>query len=224
MIKLKNQKELDKLWDLLKEKNKKTHTRFRDGWEKYTIERKRKIGFIRCQARSKDTRTERQCKNKALKGLLVCMEHAGGRNKVRIRNIIEIKKRLGIYDLGENRALSKELKEVEDLRPEEIEGLYGELKLSIALLRGYLKATPDEEIKRKPSKLMWLIDNISRFKKTHYDMVYAPKSSFTREQVEYMLSRIKGVIIEVVKDTDMLEKISEGIRNLGIQLKEEGFK
>lgn len=222
-MKLKNQKELDKLWDLLQKKNPKTLTKFREGWERYKLN-KSGMGSIRCQARIPGSTPEKQCKNIALKGLLVCIDHVGGRSKQRKKNIVLIKKKLGIYDLGEHRALSKELQEVEDLSPDEIEGLYSELKLSIALLRGYLKATPDEEIKRKPSKLMWLIDNISRFKKTHYDMVYAPKTSFTREQVEYMLSKIKGVIIDIVKDPDMLEKISLGIKNLGIQLREEGFK
>ena len=179
---------------------------------------------MRCQARVDDGNGNAvQCNHPALKNDINCRFHGGRKKRIHKNMEIAIKRELGLYEVP-GAALQKELKEVEELDQAKLESIDDELKLGLALLRKYLTHTSDEKIGKDPGKLMWLMKNLVDMKKLHYDMKHAKDVSFTREQVEFLFTRFRMVIIEVVKDSDVLNKISERIKLIGFDLKEFGWK
>jgi len=217
----KRKKHLNKIFDKLK---KKSATIEREGWERFTTHKNGTVN-IRCQALVKRDGGIKQCGNRVLKDMLVCRFHSG-RNRMGKKNAAmnEIREKLGVYKLGREGALQKELKEIQDVDSEELDNVTSEIHLALALLRKYLKETSDEEISRKPGQLMWLIDNIVNFKKAQWEMKHAPKVSFSLEQVEYLFIKMRMVLIDVIKDSEMLKDISGKMKKLGVEIKEEGFR
>jgi len=216
------EKKKKELMKIIERERKTSSTKKREKWEDFKYYKDGRI-VIRCQAKLQSSHPPRQCPYPALKGRVVCRRHTGV-NLEKKKEIRELKKSLGLYDIGKDAALQKELRELEGLAEEDLTNTLDELKLSVVVLRKFLKAKTDDEIAENPGKLMWLLDNIVRFKKTHWEMKHAPKVSFTVEQVEYMFMKFRNIIIDVVKDPEMLSNISRRVQELGAEIRAQGFK
>lgn len=195
-----------------------------ESWKDLIIDEKKGYVAIRCQAR-KDGKE--QCKNKAMKGLLICKNH-GGSSIVKLKENRMIRKKeaqkMGLYDIGDKRKIMQEMELIKDVDDRQLTDARDELLLAVSTLRGFLKVTPDDRIMKNPGKLMWLLDSIVRFKKVHWDMKYSPEVVFSRDQVEFLITNIRTIIIKVVKDEETLTQISTEIQKLGIEIQQEGMK
>ena len=191
------------------------------GWKLWKEHRGKVV--IRCQSKKHGTNPPEQCKETALNGHYMCRVHCKGRAGKRAKAVEEIKKEIGVYDIKDG-ALQKQLKDIETLDPKQLESVMPEIKLSLALLREFLKRHTDEQIMKNSGRLMWLLDNIARFKKTQYDMQHAKEVTFTIQQVNYLFLGVKNVLISEIKDIELLKKVAKGIDKFGIELKEDGFK
>jgi hypothetical protein len=220
---------MEQLFDkLLKETRKNSRIRPNQNYKnwKKTITNSKGSISIRCQANVNATKNKnepRQCLRKAMKNCLVCQTH-GGKRKIQREEITLIKQSLGIYTGEGLTALQKELEEIENITPEQLQDTTDELKLGIALLRNYLKNTDDEKIAKSPGQLMWIIGEIARLKKENYEMKHSKDVSFTRDQVTFLFSQFYLILIRLVKDQDLLQKISNEIDRVGKYIGKEGFK
>jgi len=152
----------------------------------------------------------------------MCSRH--NKKTDRSKEIELVRKSMGLYDVGKEKALQKELKEVEQFDDEKLEDTTDELKLAIGVMRKYLKETTDLKIARKPGQLMWMLNNIMNFKKIHWEIKHADKVTYTKEQVDYMFIKIRNILMDVVKDTGLLAEIAKRISKMGIEMREDGFK
>lgn len=177
---------------------------------------------VRCQA-NVSKKSPKQCMRKAVTNTVFCNGH-GSNLTVEKKEIQELKQELGIYSGGGVKALQKELKEIEDLSPEQLQDTTDELKLSIALLRNLLKHTDDEKLAKSPGSLMWIIGEIARLKKEHYEIKHSKSVSFTKEQVTFMLNQFYLVLITLIKDADLLGEISGKLAEIGQQIGKNGFR
>jgi hypothetical protein len=196
----------------------------RKGWQRYIYRPKGGVS-IRCQARSGNKSTGKvvQCLMPALIGKLVCRRHGGALGKANTKKV-KIREELGIYSGNGIKNLQAELKEIQDLQPEQLQDTTDELKLSIALLRKYLKSADDEKIAKNPSQLLWMIGEIARLKKEYYEIKHTKNVSFTKEQVVFLFNQFYLILIKLVKDTDLLQQISYEIEQVGNKIGESGFK
>ena len=194
-----------------------------EGWKKFHISQTGRIQ-IRCQANvGKNKKKPKQCMKVSILGNLICETH-GGKSLLKKEKIAEIKQSLGIYSGSGIKALQQELKEIENLTDEQLQDTKDELKLGIALLRKYLKNTEDEKIAKNPGQLMWLIGEIARLKRENYEIRHSKDVSFTKEQVMFLFHQMYMILIELIKDTTLLESISKRIEEVGEQIGENGFK
>jgi len=193
----------------------------RPGWEETKIGKHGKT-IVRCQAKIRRSDPAKQCTLPAKHGMVMCSRH--NKKTDRSKEIELVRKSMGLYDVGKEKALQKELKEVEQFDDEKLEDTTDELKLAIGVMRKYLKETTDLKIARKPGQLMWMLNNIMNFKKIHWEIKHADKVTYTKEQVDYMFIKIRNILMDVVKDTGLLAEIAKRISKMGIEMREDGFK
>lgn len=174
---------------------------------------------IRCQAKLYSTKKITQCRAKAVEGKLFCRVH-GGRKQKEQKQFDELK---NVYLGKEFKGLQGELQSLENLSPEELQDTSSELKVAISLLRAFLKRTTDEQITRNPGQLMYIIGEIARLKKEHYEVKHAKNVSFTREQVMLMFIHFQNILIEVIKEEKMLKEISSKMKEVGQYIEGRGF-
>lgn len=191
----------------------------RKGWQKLSVSSRGAVN-IRCQAKLK---SGSQCAKIALRGMLLCSTH-GGKGLVKREEIKKMKRDLGIYSGSDIKSLQKELREVKDLTEEQLQDSTDELKLGIALLRKYLRETEDIKIAKNPGQLMWLIGEIARLKKEHYEVKHSKDVSFTKDQVEFLFNQFYLILIDEIKDVDLLKTIADRLTEIGKQIGRNGFK
>lgn len=182
----------------------------------------KKTGVVvrRCMSKKRGTNPEIQCHRHAKKGDIYCNRHTPPRRKW----IREAKEKYGLYNVKKSGKLKEHLEAVERVPEEQLTGLKEEIKLSLATLRGYLEETTDLEILRKPGRLMWILDGISRLKRNHHEILHGPKVTFTVDQVQYLFIKLRVVITNNVKDMSILKKISDEMNIIGLEMKEDGWK
>lgn len=226
-----NQKQIEKViikervFDEIFKKSRKNSAAVKNqlypNWKK-TITYSNGLTAIRCQANVSKKGTK-QCMTRSVTSTLFCRHH-GSKSVMAKKEVQEIKRELGIYSGNGITALQQELKEIENLSPEQLQDTTDELKLSIALLRRYLKDTDDAKISKSPGQLMWIIGEIARLKKEHYEIKHSKNVSFTKEQILYMFNQFYLVLISSIKDTNLLENISVQIEEIGKQIGKNGFR
>lgn len=145
-------------------------------------------------------------------------------HKAKVQKNIAKRRSHGLYTENEKRSLSKEIRKIEKLNPETLTDTFEEVKLSIAALRNYLNTATDADLAKSPGRLMWLIQNVTMFKRQYWEMTHAPKFSLTLDQVEFLFRRIRAIIIEHVKDPQQVRLIAGDIQHLGAEVKEDGVK
>jgi len=193
-----------------------------EGWKKLLI-KNNGTAVIRCQAKIKKNGKVLQCGRFAMSGQIACKTHTGG-EKIAKKEIRKIKESLGIYSGAGIQTLQKELKEIENLEPEQFQDTTEELKLGIALLRNYLKMNDDEKVAKAPGTLMFLIGEIARLKKEHWEIKHAKNVSFTKEQVMFLFNQFYLILVKLVKDMDLLKDISLEMDKVARLVGKEGFK
>jgi hypothetical protein len=201
--------------------NKILEFRINQDWQDFQITNNGHV-YIRCQAQIKGT--DKQCRGRAKSGTLACMAH-GARYGLRdSKKRDELKTSLGIYQGKGMKALQKDLEEVDRLTPEELQDTTPEVKLAVALLRNLLSSKTDEEIAKNPGQLTWVIGEISRLKKEHYEMKHDTKFSFTRDQVQFLFVQMQLAIMSIIKDPEILEALSNRMREVGKMIEQDGYK
>jgi len=194
----------------------------KENWEEFIIGKNGKT-IVRCQAKIRRSNPPRQCSQKAMKGRLMCVKHNrkedGNRKEVAV-----MRRNMGLYEVGKDKAMQKELKEVKGYDEKQLADTSDELSLAVALLRRYLKENTDLKIARKPGQLMWLISNVMNFKRIHWEIKHADKVTYTKEQVDYLFIKIRNILTTVIKDTDLLQEIADKIKMMGVELRDDGFK
>lgn len=193
-----------------------------DEWKMFIVSHKGTIS-IRCQCKVINKKPYQQCLKKAIAGRLFCTTH-GGLALVKSEKTKEIKKDLGIYTGEDIKSLRTELSEIENISEEQLQDTTDELKLGIALLRKYLKNTDDDKIAKGPGQLMWLIGEIARLKKEHYEIKHSKNVSWTKEQVQFLFNQFYLILIKQISDHNLLKSISEEIDRVGKQIGQTGFK
>jgi len=219
-IKLKKKvlKKLFKKYEDRKSTKKALLLRSKYKWEDFNITKSGRV-FIRCQSKLNSIEKIKQCRASASKDKLFCRVH-GGRGKKDQKKFDELK---SVYTGDKFKGLQSELKQIENISPEELQDTTSELKVAISLLRAYLKKTPDDSITKNPGQLMYIIGEIARLKKEHYEIKHAKNFSFTREQVLMMFIHFQTALVEVIKDTTLLGKVSDKIKEVGKYIEGEGF-
>jgi hypothetical protein len=212
-----------KLNEIFLERSKKSDCGFYNGWKKFIVYKSGTV-FIRCQAIMPNNSDEpQQCPRQAVSGHILCKRHGGvAAQKTKERAVKKFKDK-GIYGIVEKSVLAKELKEIEEIDPEELGKVDDEIKLAVASLRAYLKDTPDQIITKQTGKLLFYLEKIVNFKKMKHEMTHAPNVSFTINQVNFVFSEVRSIIIEEVEDVEKIKKISDKFKKISERLKEEGF-
>ena len=190
----------EKVFDRLLEKTRKNSAVRKnqnlEGWKKCVISQTGYVS-IRCQSKVVNKHPFQQCRRKASMGLLICNFH-GARSFEKKKEKQEfLQKEHGIYSGNEIKTLQKELKEIENITPEQLMDISDELKLAISLLRKYLKEIEEEKIARSPGTLIYLISEISKLKKEHFDMKHSREVSFTKEQMKFLFNQVCLILIEL---------------------------
>jgi hypothetical protein len=212
---------MKKMTKLFKKRLKRSKVKRYSGWEDFIINRKSGKVFIRCQ-RMGDSTTREQCLLKARHGLLVCQYHDATSNSKTLARHNKIREYLGIYDSSLKDSLKKEMEEIKKMPKKQIESVGDEVRLAIVTVRNYLNNAKEKEIAKNPGKLLWMMKNIVEFKEIHHSMTHAPKVVFTREQIEFIFIRLKMMLIDTIKDAELLRTISDKMRLIGSEVKVEG--
>jgi len=194
-------------------------------WEKIFITKK--SVYIRCQSpsfkRGKEIETE-QCGNVALKNSLFCKMHNFKKSikKEKVQKTLQEYKSFGLFTGQQFKAFQDELKELEDYPQEKFEELDDEIKLALALLRNLLKSSTSKQLQKKPWLLTGgngILARLTELKKVQHDLKYSPKVVFTRDQVEYLFIKLKMAILEIIKDKEILQKLSDKFMEISLEVK-----
>ena len=155
---------------------------------------------LRCQAKIKRSNPPRQCNRAAKKGELTCRAHFKNRPGY---------SKHGYYSIAKRTKLMAQLQKVENIPPEQLEGVDSEIKLLISLIREYLEEKTTEEIVKKPGQLAFLLDKLVMFKKTRHEMLHGIKVSFSIEMMRMVISRLYVATITHIKDNETLESVKK---------------
>lgn len=208
------------LFEKLLAKNATDYSK-REGWKRLLIDKKGQV-YIRCQSMLNNSNPPKQCPNSARKKKLLCQYHIHSKD---LHSEVRKMKRAerGIYNLEGKHALKAELELLGEVSEEELKSVNSELVLTIALLRKYLRENTDRQIKKSPGRMLWILDKLVNFKRTKWEMSHAPEVSFSIDQVNFVLSSIRVIVLKVVKDEKQVEQIGEEMAKLGIKIKSDGF-
>jgi hypothetical protein len=197
-------------------------------WEKLIINKEKVKVSIRCQAlKDKQHSGTEQCGKQAKRNHLFCALHMPSTKK-RTKEVIEKEvktyRKYGLIKPSEVKALKKELQEVEDLPLETLQLFDEEIKIVLALLKKVLKDAEKDKTYRLTNSLTGrdgIITRLVELKKVQFELTHSPKVVFTKDQVEYMFLKFKMALIEVIKDKEVIQKLSDKFRLIGLEAKQK---
>lgn len=226
-------KRLEERFDFLA---KKRNLKLKDEYEKIV-----KIGFnnykIRCQG---TLSSKKQCgMHVKREDSLYCKHHSinnGKGSKISDRVIAKVSKELGVYGIVSKTFLDEEIKKVQKLSDNELLDIKSEIGILTAIIhklmiqipkpvyeKGKIKYTKEEVELKMAKNLQYSLMNLATIKKMFFDVKFSANNMISKEIFEFILNQYKQILVEEVKDVEVLKKVAERLQKVWNNMKSGGL-
>jgi hypothetical protein len=188
----------------------------------------------------------KQCNSFAMENSLFCNPHARySTAKVKLQKaVVKANEAAGKYTGARVGILRDELKEIDKVPEKELLDIGKDIKLSEAIVS---KLTSQQEVKAEDligtkyqgklikdigraqkvaeeknlkilRSLQYSVMNNASLKKIYFDVKFSDTNMVTKALYKYTINMIIQIIIEEVKDTETIDKVSKRVRQLGTDI------
>jgi hypothetical protein len=236
---------------LVKEARKKTKKSFPKDFEALKLTKKNQLK-VRCHGKAKDgsqcINFARVTGADAKYVNLYCTVHSGTTKRVK-KSIIQHMEKHGLYGADKTSALQAEIDQLKAMPETEMLDMKVEILGMSAIASKLVNQKPIEpkdvmgstylgkrvkdtktakkvaeirEIKRLKS-LQGVLASVAEVKKEWHKLQQSETNTVSREAFNFALNRYNAIIMDLVKDAELIKKIAERVSQIGVEMQERGL-